>query len=559
MSTWKRRGAFGVLAFLLAVAPALGQRSAPKAAPDQRSVAEEVRDDPPLPPPRYAPRPPIVRRYIAAQRIMQTVQVNVNAGGLNIVGDAANEPSIAMDWVRPNRIAIGWRQFDNVASNFRQAGWAYSRDAGHTWTFPGVIDPGLFRSDPVLDSNLDGDFYYYSLTSDFTCDLFKSLDGGVTWSAGVEALGGDKAWMAVDRTGGIGSGNVYAYWKPGAIGCCGNNIFARSSDAGQTFDDPIPIPRNPIRGTIAVGPDGEVYVVGQSGSTFALAKSTTVRDPGNPPALDWSNTINLGGSLITRTGPNPGGMLGQVWVAVDHSNGPSRGNVYVLSSVDPGGSDPLDVMFIRSTDGGLTWSAPLRVNDDAVGTDAWQWFGTMSVAPDGRIDVVFNDTRNSGLANMSELFYSSSNDGGETWSVNERLSPAWNSHVGWPNQNKIGDYYHMVSDAVGANLAWAATFNDEQDVYFMRLGEFDCNGNEVPDPDDISGGFSTDLNHNGIPDECECLGNLNGDFERDLSDLGILLADFGCTSNCVGDIDGDGDTDLADLGIMLSVFGQVCP
>ena len=54
-----------------------------------------------------------------------------------------------------------------------------------------------------------------------------------------------------------------------------------------------------------------------------------------------------------------------------------------------------------------------------------------------------------------------------------------------------------------------------------------------------------------------CLGDLDGDGDTDLADLGILLADFGCMPppNCVGDLDGDGDTDLADLGILLADFG----
>jgi hypothetical protein len=58
-----------------------------------------------------------------------------------------------------------------------------------------------------------------------------------------------------------------------------------------------------------------------------------------------------------------------------------------------------------------------------------------------------------------------------------------------------------------------------------------------------------------------CPGDLNGDGQVDLADLGILLADFGCTAPgpCPGDIDGDGDTDLADLGILLANFGEVCP
>ena len=54
-----------------------------------------------------------------------------------------------------------------------------------------------------------------------------------------------------------------------------------------------------------------------------------------------------------------------------------------------------------------------------------------------------------------------------------------------------------------------------------------------------------------------CVGDLDGDGDTDLADLGILLADFGCTAPgpCPGDLDGDGDTDLADLGILLADFG----
>jgi hypothetical protein len=43
------------------------------------------------------------------------VQVNVDAGGGNIPGDAANEPSLAVDPTAPNRMTIGWRQFDTTA------------------------------------------------------------------------------------------------------------------------------------------------------------------------------------------------------------------------------------------------------------------------------------------------------------------------------------------------------------------------------------------------------------------------------------------------------------
>ena len=62
-----------------------------------------------------------------------SVQVNVNGLGNNVIGDAANEPSIAVDPTAANRIAIGWRQFDTIRSNFRQAGHSFSRDGGRSW------------------------------------------------------------------------------------------------------------------------------------------------------------------------------------------------------------------------------------------------------------------------------------------------------------------------------------------------------------------------------------------------------------------------------------------
>ena len=62
--------------------------------------------------------------------------------------------ALAIDPTAPGRIAIGWRQFDSVTSNFRQAGHAYSADGGRTWTNALPLDPGVFASDPVLAASV---------------------------------------------------------------------------------------------------------------------------------------------------------------------------------------------------------------------------------------------------------------------------------------------------------------------------------------------------------------------------------------------------------------------
>ena len=59
-----------------------------------------------------------------------------------------------------------------------------------------------------------------------------------------------------------------------------------------------------------------------------------------------------------------------------------------------------------------------------------------------------------------------------------------------------------------------------------------------------------------VADPIACAGDLDGDGERDLSDLATLLASYGVDAG--GDLDGDGDTDLSDLGALLAVYGRPC-
>ncbi len=406
-----------------------------------------------------------------------TTQVNVNSQGENMLGDAANEPSIAVDPGNPDRMVIGWRQFDNVASNFRQAGYGYTTDGGETWTFPGPINPGVFRSDPVLDADAQGNMYYNSLTKtdggSYYCDVYKSVDGGSGWDNGTYAAGGDKQWMRVDKTNGPGSGNNYSFWTT-YFSSCSPNSFTRSTDYGNSYDECSFVDGEPAWGTLAIGFDSELYLAGRTDEgQIIVAKSTSAAHGDLDVNWDFVSEVDLDGSPYAECDVNPVGLVGQVWVDVDISDGPGSGNIYVLSSVwRYSNEDRGDVMFAKSTDGGLSWSDPQRINTDPT-EDEFQWFGTMSVAPNGRIDVVWLDTRGAPAeVKYSALYYSYSVDQGETWSENSILSPIFNSHIGWPNQEKMGDYFDMVSTNKYAHLAWANTLNGEQDVYYGRIEPF---------------------------------------------------------------------------------------
>lgn len=432
-----------------------------------------------------------VSKLSSEKRVVQidnfvSYQVNVNASGQNILRDAANEPSIAVNPLNPQQIVIGWRQFNSINSNFREAGLAYSHDGGKTWHNIGPLEPGVFRSDPVLATDADGVFFYQSLAvvdsngqpgiqsdDDFRVDQWRSIDGGITWIDKVNAIGGDKSWYAIDQSDSNRRGNVYAVWN-----LAGNNhypnSFNYSVDNGMSYSTPIEIPKSPVYGTVAIGFDGEVYMAGLYGDGFTYGDLNLIKT-NNPlsqmfPDFVQVTPLNLGGPM--RTGAiNPEGLLGQVWVATDQSERHTRGNVYVASSIDKFGPDPLDVHFIRSTDGGNTFQHPKTINTDGSTAD-WQWFATMGVAPNGRIDIVWLDTRNAPLTNpnrtTSELFYSYSYDGGITFSKNQVIAPTFYHGLGYPVQRKMGDYIDIVSDNLGAHVAFSATYTGGQDVYYIH-------------------------------------------------------------------------------------------
>ncbi len=123
--------------------------------------------------------------------------------------------------------------------------------------------------------------------------------------------------------------------------------------------------------------------------------------------------------------------------------------------------------------------------------------------------------------------------------------------------------FHLPGDPPSAaELATAVGIMEQHQVdwNFSTLGRgtmdnqlfADCNCNDVPDADDIAGPTSDDANDNGIPDECECLGDLDGDNEVGIGDFLFLLGNWGTPA---ADLDGDGDTGITDFLILLGSWG----
>ncbi len=82
----------------------------------------------------------------------------------------------------------------------------------------------------------------------------------------------------------------------------------------------------------------------------------------------------------------------------------------------------------------------------------------------------------------------------------------------------------------------------------------DCNCNGVPDSDDIAGGTSDDVNGNGIPDECECIGDVDGSGVVDFADLLAILSAWG-NEGGPEDVNGNGVVDFGDILLVLRSWG----
>ncbi|MFI5121136.1 MAG: PKD domain-containing protein, partial [Thermoanaerobaculia bacterium] len=141
----------------------------------------------------------------------------------------------------------------------------------------------------------------------------------------------------------------------------------------------------------------------------------------------------------------------------------------VYAAVSPGQTlDRSDIFYVRSTDGGATFSAPVRLNDDATATS--QWSPAIAVAADGRIGVKWWDRRNDPVNDsLTDVYMTVSADGGATFGKNVRVTD--HNWVFGPSElgSYHGDYDGMAGDAGLLHLSWSDERGSDPDVYYAYL------------------------------------------------------------------------------------------
>ena len=364
-----------------------------------------------------------------------------------------------------------------------------------TWSRHTVSTPNYDAyGNPVLEYDSLGNLYYaymaFNVDSggnglDATIYVSKSTDSGGSWEfyTRISSLGSgnnpynDRPWLAIDRS----NNNIYitwTVWHGRGTSCLGSDImFARSTDGGATFSSPMRISSDYSTNgqqrqwsQIAIGPSGEVYVTwrrfGATGISRAIfmAKSTDNGQSFGTEAIvkeypDFDSGDSGGFTLWTSTWPD---------LAID-----SAGYLYITWHTATATDGDRELCFVRSTDGGSTWSSVMTVASNTKD----QFWPVLAVSSSGRIDMVWYDRRLGSPSNtLVNLYYTSSVDQGTTFNPSVTRVTTASSDPTVPFNPGAGEYFGDIIDVAetsdGAALAvWTDSRSGNQEIYLATIAQ----------------------------------------------------------------------------------------
>ena len=366
------------------------------------------------------------------------------------------EPAVAADG--SGHVYVLWPHYRGVpgcaACPSPTALLQVSADHGTTWSAPTVVTPnnlGTYQVDTqIMVDPADRQTLYASWLQNNKSDtvLTRSTDHGQTWSTPVIAdhsnSGTDKDILVVHgRDIYLGYSHQQRTW------------VSSSHDGGLTFTE-VQVGQNnqfgtSLAGGAAIDSHGNVYYawVGYPRSTYGTATLYVTK------SADGGRTWSVLPTLDTSAQPPSCAQyscgyqfLGaQLTLAVD-----SADQLYALWNSGTTYQGPERIYFATSIDGGSHWSTKVDVSLASQGVEhAFPALTTSRTS--GDIRAAWMDTRNNSRWNV---FYTSSTNGGSTWSTPLRLSNATSGYA-YVDANGFtfpyGDYFQMAVDNLGTTHA----------------------------------------------------------------------------------------------------------
>ena len=373
----------------------------------------------PAPPPPPPPPPPAVS--VTAVWGLSPFAADCGGAGGTAYISAEVEPHVAVNPRDANHLVGVWQQDRWSNGSARGLLTGVSFDGGATWTASrapfshcsggNALNGGDFlrATDPWVSFGADGTVFQAALAT--TGGTFaagsrnavlvsRSTDGGRTWSSPIALLSdttpffSDKETLTADPTD---ARFAYAVWDRLRQGGNGPTFFARTTDGGVTWEPARAIyepgaDAQTIGNLIRVLPNGalvnlQAWLAGTD-DNFTEARLEVIRS--TDKGMTWSAPIRVAdfrpmGARDPATGQaiRDGSIVPQMAVAPD-------GTLYVVwqDARFTGARDA--IALTRSTDGGLTWSTPIRVNADP---DVAAFTPQVHVRADGVVGVTYFDLR----------------------------------------------------------------------------------------------------------------------------------------------------------------------
>lgn len=394
---------------------------------------------------------------------------------------AQNETTIAAGGTGGSTLIGGtndYRLYEPSENRYDSSGGVYtSTDGGTTWSvdfLPGLVRanptaPGPYESagDPAVVAGPNDTFWYSNLAFNRTDNansvaVSRSADGGSSWTTHYviqtpanrgKGLFNDKEWIAADPNDPTGN-TAYVTWTQ-FHGSNSPIVISKTTDGGVHWSAPR------VVSSRYVLDQGSTVVVDSSGNVYVTFETFT---EGGRDAVAFATSTDGGATFTTKLlspindipSPLPGATFRDdsfPALALDGST------LHVVWS-NWNGSDA-DVVYMRSTDGGATWSTPVTIG----GGSGDQFFPWVTAAS----GTVYASWMNrAGAGDVYSIAGAASTDGGATWTAPVTLSTE-NSDVtagnafGYPSCafSFIGDYTGITIDSSGVGHSLWTDIRDD--------------------------------------------------------------------------------------------------
>ena len=266
-------------------------------------------------------------------------------------------------------------------------------------------------------------------------------------------------------------GRMYVSWNNFNIGG-GALQVTRSTDNGLTWSAAVNVAPTFVRDVQITGDvNGTVYIAGMNeggGGTNGPRSNKIYRSIDG--GVTWTNTF----TGANFTGPSDGttcssnsyfaAMFSGYWRHMGWGEPAALNNVvHYVYAQHGAGADPGDVMYIRSTDSGMTFSAPLKLNTDT--TTRPQWQPNISVSPGGTVFAAWYDARESTSCQKGNttvpcyrMWGRKSTDNGVTWLADMMFSDVVSPLPAQPDFNIVacyaGDYDYGSATTAKHVTSW---------------------------------------------------------------------------------------------------------